>query len=312
MRIPITLSSLIVALALCFVPAFARAERMTSDMTVGGSLSSKPIGNQIEMFSGIKSGEIEVTLIPKDTTEATVLFRNKTGKPVAIKVPEAFAGVPVLAQGPGALGGPPGGRGRGGAPGMGGGGMMGGMQGVGGGMMGGGMMGGGMMGGMMGGGMMGGGMMGGMMGAGIMNIGPDKVGKVMNVAPDKIVKMKVPLVCLEHGKKDPNPRVKYEIVPIESFTDNAEVAELCKMLGHGEINQNAAQAAAWHLASGVTWEQLAVKERSHYSTGEVEMYFEPGEIVLASKIATVAEQRAKFQKEQSTAAAGKLKSQSQK
>src|SRR5947207_1271241 len=81
MRIPITLSSLFAVLALTFIPALARAERMTSDKTVSGSLSNKPIGDQIEMFSGIKSGDIEVTFIPKDTTEATILFKNMTGKP---------------------------------------------------------------------------------------------------------------------------------------------------------------------------------------------------------------------------------------
>jgi len=56
----------------------------------------------VELFDGIKSGDIEVKVIPKDAKEGTVTIKNKTGKPLTIKVPDALAGVPVLAQGLGA------------------------------------------------------------------------------------------------------------------------------------------------------------------------------------------------------------------
>ena len=141
----------------------------------------------VELFAGMKSGEIEVKVIPKDSTEATVTIKNKSGKPLTIKMPPALAGVPVQAQ-------------------FGGGGMMGG----GGGMMGGGggMMGGGGMGGQgMGGGMMGGG--GGMMGGGGGMMGG---GGMFNVAPEKVAKVKLVTVCLDHGKKDPE-----SAFPISSF-----------------------------------------------------------------------------------------------
>ena len=53
---------------------------------------------QVEMFSAIEAGDIEVKLIPKDATQSTILFKNLTKKPLRIEVPAAFAGVPVLAQ----------------------------------------------------------------------------------------------------------------------------------------------------------------------------------------------------------------------
>lgn len=221
-----------------------------------GPVKSKPDGEVVELFAGIKSGDIEVTFIPKDAKEATVLFRNKTDKPVAIRLPEAFAGVPVLAQfgGPGGIAGgaPGGGLGVGG----------GGMQGMGGGF-----------GGMgMGGGM--GGMMGGMGGMG-------GFGGFMNVAPDKVGKVKVKTVCLEHGKTDPNPRAKYEIRPIESFTQNAGVIEICKMVGRGEISQNAAQAAAWNLANKLSFEFLATKNRLESLNGYTEKFFSSQDLQIA-------------------------------
>ena len=48
----------------------------------------------VELFDGIKSGDIEVKVIPKDAKEGTVTIRNKTGRLLAIKVPEALAACP--------------------------------------------------------------------------------------------------------------------------------------------------------------------------------------------------------------------------
>jgi hypothetical protein len=229
----------------------------------------RPTGEIVGLFEGIESGDIEVKLFPKDSTEGTVTIKNKSGKPLTIAVPEALAGVPVAAQ-------------------FGGGGMMGG------GMGGGGMMGGGMggMGGMqgMGGGMMGGGMMGGGMGGGGMMGGGG--GGFFNVAPDKVLKTKVTAVCLDHGKKDPNPRVTYKLIPIEAYAKNAEVAELMKMLVRGEIDQHSAQAAAWHLQNGLSWEELARKVGAKHLNGSVEPYFTTDQLQLALAATNAAVQRA--------------------
>ena len=172
----------------------------------------------VDMFAAIQDGRIEVQLVPKDSTQCRVNIRNKTDQPLTVKLPEAFAGVPVLAQVGGGGGGgrnrSSGGRSSSGSQGMGGG--MGGMG--------------------MGGMGMGGMGMGGMGGRG-MGMG------MMNVAPEKVEHFNVPIVCLEHGKHDPKPTVKYEIRPIDQFTDKAGVRELCSMLGAGTLSQRVAQVA---------------------------------------------------------------------
>ncbi len=121
------------------------------------------------MFAAIEKGDIAVQLILKDSTQCRVLIENKTDKPLNVKLPDAFAGVPVLAQRGGG-----GGGGGGGSRSSGSGSKGGGQQSMGGGMGGGGMMGGGM---------------------GMMNVPPEKVGQ-----------LDVPVVCLEHGKRDPRPQ----------------------------------------------------------------------------------------------------------
>jgi hypothetical protein len=238
---------------------------------------SDAVSKTVEMFAAMEAGQIDVKLIPKDSTQCRVLIENKTDKPLTVQLPDAFAGVPVLAQ----FGGGMGGMGGGGMGGMGGGGggMAGGSQGMGGGM-------GGMGGGGMGGGGMGG--MGGGMG-------------MMNIAPEKVAKFKVVTVCLEHGKKDPRPGIPYVIKPIDQFTDKPQVHELCRMLGKGVVSQRVAQVAAWHLNSDMSWQELAAK---YIKRGPiVSPYFSQMEIrggmQAASIAAKLSEQRASEKEGQS-------------
>ena len=70
----------------------------------------------------------------------------------------------------------------------------------------------------------------------------------------------------------------YKIIRFEEFTDNASVKELCRHLGHGTIAQNTAQAAAWHLANGKTWDELAAMPRMVSKYLGTEMYFTSSEL----------------------------------
>lgn len=207
----------------------------------------------VELFEGLKTGQLEAQLIPKDSTQARVLVTNKTKKPLNVKLPEAFGGVPVLAQ----LGG------GGGLQGYGpGGGTIG--QGIGGGGLGG----------------AGGGLGGAGGGMGVFNIPAEKVGE-----------FKGECVCLEHGKAEPRPNMKYQLKRIEEVSSNPAVHELCKMLGTGQMSQVAAQAAAWHLNNNMTWQQLAEKyvERAD---GERLWYFGDEELAAAERIVAEVQRRA--------------------
>lgn len=76
----------------------------------------------VDLFKGIEAGKIAVRFIPKDSTQGRIFIKNKSGKPLNVRLPGPFAAVPVLAQGMGGMqmGGGGGGQGMGG---MGGGGM---------------------------------------------------------------------------------------------------------------------------------------------------------------------------------------------
>jgi len=180
----------------------------------------KAPGADIDMFDGIKNGDLDVKFIPRNSKEANVIIKNNTDQPLNVHVPDAFVGIPVLAQAAAGAGGA--GRQRNQSSNNQ-------NQGVGGGMGG----------------------MGGQQG------GQNRGGGAFNVPPEKVVKIKVPVVCLEYGKEEPNAKVPYEIHPVDYFTTDARVAELCKLLGTGQLDQKAAQAAAWHLSNHMSWEELA-------------------------------------------------------
>lgn len=219
--------------------------------------TARPAATEIELFAGIERGDLEVKLIPQSDKEANLLIKNKTKQPVSVRLPQAFAGVPVLAQLDGGFGG--GGRQRNNdndnnqnqA---------------------------------LGGGLGGGGLGGGGLGGGAFNVAPEKVGK-----------LKAACVCLEHGKENPNPRVPYELRPIEKYTKDAKVHEVLKLLGDGKVNQRIAQAAAWHFANRLSWEQLANKKIDRLGRPD-EPYFSPAELQSAMQLAAVATKAAEKNK----------------
>jgi hypothetical protein len=215
--------------------------------------TAKPADAQpVELFAGMNSGDLSVKFIPKNDREGQILIENKTKQPVSVQLPNSFVGVPVLAQ----IGAGGGTRQRSG--GRNGGNNNNQQQTTGGG---------------------GGGGFGG--GGGGFNIAPESVGKV-----------KVPLVCLEHGKDEPNPRVPYEIRPTSSYTKDGRIEELLTMLGEGNLDQKAAQAAAWHFANNMSWDELNAKKIHHLGGRGDEKYFTAAEMQGAMKIAAESERLA--------------------
>ena len=179
----------------------------------------------VDVFDAIDQGMVDVKFIAKSPQAGRLILTNKTAQPVDVIVPDAFAGVPVLKQ----FGGGMGGGGMGG-------GMGGGQQSVGGG--GGGGRGGGGRGG--GGGGRGGGGRGG--------------GGRFNIAPEAVSRIDVPLVCLDHGLRDPSTSKPYEIRPIEDVVSDPAVIEVIEAYTTGELDAAATQAAIWHLNSKVELE----------------------------------------------------------
>jgi len=189
--------------------------------------AAAPAIETVDLFPAIEAKRIEVQLFPKDSTECNLVVTNKTGQPLSVRLPMAFAAVPVLAQFPPNPGNPndqdsPQPLG---IPGM-----------------------------------------NNNQRNGLWNV-PNPQQNMpfppgfMNVAAEKVGKVKLPAVCLLHGAPNPRPQIPYQIKPLESVTDKPGVAEVCALLGRGEVTQEVAQLAAWHLANSLSWEKIAAKRQ---------------------------------------------------
>jgi hypothetical protein len=250
----------------CFVllvPALVlSAPTEAGELRHGDPAARSELPNPLDMFQAMDSGQIDVKFIPLNAARANVLIKNKTDRPLHILLPESFAAVPVLGQLGQQFGAAGDGGGGGASQGVGGGLNAGGNQGLGNGNQG---FGNGNQG--FGNRQQGGGQQGNGLGLGFMRIPPEKTRK-----------LKATTVCLEYGKPEPNPRLAYRMIPISQLSEDDRVDLLCKKLGRGEISQNTAQAAAWHLANHMNWEQLARINRieSRY-VGNIKR-FKPGEL----------------------------------
>jgi hypothetical protein len=204
-----------------------------------------------DVLAAQAAGLVDVKFIPNDSRSAQVIVTNRSDRPLSLRLPAGFAGVPVLAQMMGGM--------QGGAGGFAGGGIGGQPQNVGGGGMGG-----------MGGGMGG---MGGGMGGG----GP------FSLPPERTRTLRVATVCLEHGKREPTPRIPYQMTALDTCSNDPRLQDVMTALARGAISQKVAQAAAWHVSSGRTWEQLAAEVISMAGGDPDVPYFTPAELVAARR-----------------------------
>jgi len=254
-----------------------------------------PDAETITLFDGIKDGTLDAKLIMKNEQSGNALIKNTSDKPLNVKLPDAIVGVqvkPQIAQGAGqnpilsqfgGVGGGLGGGGFGGG-GFGGGGIGGGgAQSVGGGLGGQGGLGGGI--------------------GGVGGIGGGGIGGgngFFSIPPEKVARIPVKSVCLEHGKTTPSPKMTYQIIPVDLYTQNQELHELLKLVATGKLPQQAAQAAAWHLGNEMPWRELATKKVEHVGGVAPTPYFSRRELMIAQQIVALASANAKQAKKENS------------
>jgi len=192
----------------------------------------------VEFFAGIRSGQLQVALVPHGYSLVTMRVRNNTSGVLSVSLPKSFAAVPtarwqkqeMLRQqghtpslgdgyvldpngsqglagslsGPWAAQSPPGADAAAGEPQAGG-------------------------------------------------DGP----RPWILAPGQMVQFQLPSFCLEFGKPDPHRRIPYQIVELQDLNDRPVVQELLDRFSAGTLDQRIVQLAVWHVANGVPWQMLA-------------------------------------------------------
>jgi hypothetical protein len=209
-----------------------------------------------DLLAAEQAGLVTVKYIPNDSRSAQIVVTNRSDRPLTLRMPEVFAGVPVLAQF-----GAPGGMANNGNAGFGAAGapqVTGGAQ---------------------------------PMNAG-MGIGQPMGGGMFSLPPEKTRVSRVTTVCLEHGKPEPSPLRSYKLVELAAHSADPRLEQLMRSIGRGEITQKVAQAAAWHIANGLSWEQLAAEKIDHAAGVPDEPYFAPAELQAAFQVVGIVTKRA--------------------
>ena len=124
---------------------------------------------------------------------------------------------------------------------------------------------------------------------------------LFSVPAGRTVKRRFPAVCLQHGFKTPNPRMEYRLARLSDTTSNESIPALLSWLGTKQCSQESAQLAAWHLASEVSWEELAKTKRILANGRTVRLY--NGQQLSAAKSLAAAAVRHSVPRESTTVAA---------
>jgi hypothetical protein len=245
------IACLVVALTAMAIAAFgieARVVRADSSASAAGA------AQPLDLFDGMRDGQVDAKVVAMNDHEARIFIKNKTDQPLSIKLPEAFAAVPLAQFGGGGGGARGGGGGRSSSrSGSSGGGQN---QSSGGGLGGGGGGGGG--------------------------------GGMFSVPPEKTAEIDAATVCLDHGLRDPSPGVPYKLVSAEEHLDRPAVVELLKAFGRGDLDQRATQAAAWHLNNDMSWDELAAQKTGTKRSLNRSPYFTAEELKAATAYSTAA------------------------
>lgn len=207
-------------------------------------LTVDPDAPVVELFEGIDQGQFDVKLVAQNAYDGRIFITNKSDKPLTVALPKGLVGVQVLAQfNPGGIGlgmgnmmggnnmlGQQGGQGQNGLA-----------QSVGGNanpMQ---------------------GNQGGfptMPGGGNGNNGGQPFQGFFSVPPERTIQLGFSSVCLNYGRREPHSGMKYQLVKAETVTTDPLLQQLLE--SHSpRSNREVQQAAAWHLANGLSWEQIS-------------------------------------------------------
>ena len=126
-------------------------------------------------------------------------------------------------------------------------------------------------------------------GGGQFQVGPAQADGSFIVQPGKQRTFRFATVCLEHGKPEPSSRMPYRLVALDSFSKDQRLPVVMAALADGRVSQKVAQAAAWHIASGLSWDRLAAEMIDHAGGDPDEPFFAPTELVSARGLVAEAE-----------------------
>jgi hypothetical protein len=115
--------------------------------------------------------------------------------------------------------------------------------------------------------------------------------KVCTIRPGEAMQLTIAAVCLEQGKPDPRPGMHYRLERLETVTSNRVLISLLENNDARTTGRMPLQAAAWHLADSLSWQQLRSLMVHHAGDGSRPL-FTRRHLAAGKKLAALARNEA--------------------
>lgn len=113
---------------------------------------------------------------------------------------------------------------------------------------------------------------------------------IVAIPPGKAIQLSLRSVCLNYGRPEPMPKMTYRLVSVEAYSKDPVLAELLESYGP-RVDQDAMQAAAWHVANNMDWKQVTNLPLRSLSATSAKL-FQPKDVQAAQRLVDAAKERA--------------------
>ena len=216
-----------------------------------------PRAERVELFAAIEAGQITARMQPRNARGGAIFIENHTNQPLTVELPATLVGVQVLPQFDGLFPGPNSVGATGNSAANAG---QGANQPVGASPVG----------------------IGGPGGTANGNVpfNAAPFNAFFSIPPERIARVEYVSVCLEYGAVDPRPGNVYRLVRVEEFSADPRLSLLLEELAWQGACTPGLQAAAWHVANGLSWEQLQALKYDRVN-GPDPPLFQPHDLIAA-------------------------------
>ncbi len=83
----------------------------------------------------------------------------------------------------------------------------------------------------------------------------EQYGGLATIPPGQSILLNMKTVCLNYGRPEPMSRMTYQLIPTAAHSSDPVLAELLESYSE-RVDRDVMQAAAWHVANGLSWEQV--------------------------------------------------------
>jgi hypothetical protein len=91
----------------------------------------------------------------------------------------------------------------------------------------------------------------------------------VGVEPGKSVDFTVPSVCLNFGIPTPTPKDQFRLMDVNDYSPDPRVRKALRTLSTIGTSQGVAQAVMWHVANGMTFDQMASQDVKPFNMFEL-------------------------------------------